>query len=171
MVNVSGVPGFNPNIQPNKNNSSAKELMQEAVALIRDILDTTDEGATRGGLMRNMGQVKRNTTESTFQNAPTRRGEYIPLAEAVAGVQKSEDDDDLRLKKKNKNLSKKLKTLLEQLEDIDIEALPPQEKETVKQFLKNAKTILNMQRELELLEAKEELLQKTIDQHKRNSQK
>lgn len=168
MGNISGIPAFNPNIQPKNSETSPKELMQEAVALIRDIMDTSETLATHGALI-NRNQPKQIKTDISVQNTPTRRGEYIPLAEAIAGVQKSEDDDDLKLRKKHKSLKKKLQSLLAQLEDIDLESLPPEDKQTVQQFLKNAKTILNMQRELEMLETKEEQYKSIIEKHKRNN--
>jgi len=168
MVNVSGVPGFNPNIQPQQNSVSPKEIMQQAVALMRDMMDTSNEAATRGALMRSGGNQGSKQTSQTSAKQEARRGEYIPTAEAAAGTEaQSEMDDDLKIRKKNQNLRKKLETLLAQLEDADLQGLTPEEQETVKQFVKNAKTILTMQRELTFLEEKEHKLQTILDNQKK----
>ena len=173
MANVSGVPGFNPNPQQSASTANAKELMESAVSLIRGMIDTSDEGATRGALMRSgKNRDGKIGNQAAFENVPTKRGDYIPLAaEAMAGAtEASEQEEDLRLKKKNKELRQKLETLLSQLEDADLQGLTPQEQETVKQFIKNAKTIVTMQRELSYLDQKEQKLQEIVDKQKKAGQ-
>lgn len=170
MANVSGVPAFNPNPQQRSTSVSTKELMESAVSIMRNMMDTSDEAATRGALMRSAKpRDAKIGNQADFENVPTRRSEYIPLAtEAMAGAAgASEQDEEFKLTKKNKELRQKLETLLSQLEDADLQTLSPEEKETVKQFIKNAKTILTMQRELSYLEQKEQKLQEIVDKQKK----
>lgn len=144
--------------------------MQSVQDLMVDLMDSSDEvafhaGSAKTDLGKQEGRIQGGKT--TAQAAKPEFFTHIDETAAALAASQNEDIDQVKKKKrKEKAFKEKLNLLMQMVENMDLSELAPEDREVIEEFIRNAKTISTLQRDLKFLDDKEIYYQGIVDKQK-----
>ena len=146
----------------------AKQELKLINALMKDIINTSDEGARAvGGGIKAPQEENKQTAQLRPHHQPG-NPEFVPSgAEAVAAEAAGIDEEEKLKKKKRKRQEETLKKLMAKLSNLEgaynLDQLEDEDRQIVESFFKNMGSIKHLKKELQFLIDKEKRYQEIID--------
>jgi hypothetical protein len=152
----------------------AKQELKLINTLIKDMMNTADEGSLFvGGGIKAPQEGDKKATPLRPQHQPG-KPEFVPSgAEAVAAEAAGIDDAEKLKKKKRKKQEETLKKLMAKLSNLEgaynLDQLEDEDRQIVESFFKNMGSIKHLKKELQFLIDKEKRYQEIIDASQKRS--
>ena len=141
---------------PESSIKGALDAMKDAM----NVFDNESQGVSKN-------QIKGSKVEQHVADTKSNVAKGSLFAEAIVGVQKS-DDLDLKKKKKKTPWEAQLDKLAELEGALDLNEVPKEEQGIIQQFFDNMSKIRTLRRRLKQVKEEKEALKRIIEAEKRN---